>query len=54
MACGSFKTTDESQIKAISYVVSSLEAALWAFYHTDNYKDGLLKVGTTVYILYMQ
>jgi ADP-ribosylglycohydrolase len=44
VACGSFKTTDEEQIKAISYVVSSLEAALWAFYHTDNYKDGCLKV----------
>ena len=48
VACGSFKTTDESQIKAISYVVSSLEAALWAFYHTDNYRDGLLKVGTNI------
>ena len=45
VACGSFKTSNEDQIKAIGYVVSSMEAALWAFYHTDNFKDGCLKVG---------
>ena len=46
VACGSFKTEDdEAQIKAIGYAVSSLEAALWGFYHTDNFRDGCLKVG---------
>jgi ADP-ribosyl-[dinitrogen reductase] hydrolase len=44
VACGSFKTEDEAQIKAIGYAVSSLEAALWGFYHTDNFRDGCLKV----------
>ena len=48
VACGSFKTTDESQVKCINYAASSLEAALWAFFHTDNYKDGCLKVGMCV------
>ena len=45
VACGSFKTADEDQIKPINYSVSSMEAALWAFYHTDNFRDGCLKVG---------
>ena len=45
MACGSFKTTNVDQIKAISYVVNSMEAALWGFFHTDNFKDGCLRIG---------
>ena len=51
MACGSFKTDNEDQIKAISFVVSAMEAALWAFYHTDNFKDGCLKVGMLIEII---
>jgi ADP-ribosylglycohydrolase len=30
-------------IKGSGYVVNSLEAALWAFYHTDSFRDGCLK-----------
>ncbi|MEI6297421.1 MAG: ADP-ribosylglycohydrolase family protein [bacterium] len=32
------------EINGGGYVVSTLEAALWAFYKTNNFKDGLLKV----------
>ena len=45
VASGSFKTSDPDQIKATGYVVKSMEAAMWAFYHTDNFKDGCLRVG---------
>ncbi|AHG85815.1 ADP-ribosylation/crystallin J1 [Bibersteinia trehalosi USDA-ARS-USMARC-190] len=34
------KTADE--IKGSGYVVESLEAALWAFWHTDNFRDAIL------------
>ncbi len=33
----------EEKIFSTGYVVHSLEAALWAFYSTDNFKDGALK-----------
>lgn len=45
VACGSFKKLDPPDIKATGYVVRSLEAVLWAFHHTSNFKDGCLKVG---------
>jgi len=38
-----YKTKTESQIKGSGYVVNSLEAALWAFHTTDNFKDAILK-----------
>eukprot|EP01112_Ceratiomyxa_fruticulosa_P015762 TRINITY_DN4680_c1_g1_i1.p1 TRINITY_DN4680_c1_g1~~TRINITY_DN4680_c1_g1_i1.p1 ORF type:complete len:350 (+),score=57.23 TRINITY_DN4680_c1_g1_i1:79-1128(+) len=41
---GSYKIKNPPEIEARGYVVKSLEAVLWAFYHTDNFKDGLLKV----------
>jgi ADP-ribosylglycohydrolase len=44
VACGSFKTAEEGGIKPTGYAVSSLEAALWGFHHTDNFRDGCLKV----------
>lgn len=34
---------DEAEIKSSGYVVSTLEAALWAVATTDNYKDAVLK-----------
>lgn len=41
---GDYKTKTEDQVENKGAVVASLEAALWAFYTTDNYKDGVLKV----------
>lgn len=31
-------------VRGSGYVVHTLEAVLWAFYHTDSFRDGLLKV----------
>ena len=45
VAAGSFKEKSPPEICAKGYVVSTLEAALWAFYNTDSFKDGCLKVG---------
>ena len=45
VAAGSFKEKSPPEICAKGYVVRTLEAALWAFYHTDSFKDGCLKVG---------
>lgn len=39
---GSFKHKERDEIFGTGYVVSSLEASLWAFYHTDNFKDAIL------------
>ena len=43
VANGSFKNKQPPEIKGSGFVVESLEAALWAFYHTNNFKDGALK-----------
>ncbi len=40
VALGSFKEKKPPEIKGSGYVVESLEAALWAFYNTDNFRDG--------------
>ncbi len=40
VAFGSFRIFNPPQIRGSGYVVESLEAALWAFHHTDNYADG--------------
>jgi ADP-ribosylglycohydrolase len=42
IANGSFKLKDPPQIVGAGYVVDSLEAALWAFDRTDNFRDGAL------------
>jgi len=42
IAKGSFKEKEPPEIKGTGYVVDSLEAALWAFYKTDNFRDGAL------------
>jgi ADP-ribosylglycohydrolase len=42
VAAGSFKQRNPPQIQGTGYVVHSLEAALWAFYHSDTFKEGCL------------
>ena len=42
IAAGSFKKRQPPDIQGSGYVVKSLEAALWAFYHSDNFRDGCL------------
>ncbi|MDO8754133.1 MAG: ADP-ribosylglycohydrolase family protein [Anaerolineales bacterium] len=43
VANGEYRTKAESEIFGIGYVVPSLEAALWCFYHADNFRDAILK-----------
>jgi len=43
VAAGSFARRSPPEIAGTGYVVKSLEAALWAFAMTDNYKDGCLE-----------
>ncbi len=43
IAAGSYKEKNPPQIKGTGYVVDSLEAALWAFYHTNNFRAGCLQ-----------
>ena len=42
IAGGTFKERQPPQIKGTGYVVKSLEAALWAFYHSNTFRDGCL------------
>ncbi len=42
IAAGLYKDRQPPYIKASGYVVKTLEAALWAFYNTDNFQDGAL------------
>ena len=44
VAAGSFKTKKPPMIQGTGYVVRSLEAALWAFYTTEDFREGLLAV----------
>ena len=43
IAAGSFKRKESHDIRGTGYVVHSLEAALWAFWHTDDFESGALK-----------
>ena len=43
VSLGSFKEKNPPEIIGSGYVVESLEAALWAFYNSDNFEDGVLK-----------
>jgi ADP-ribosyl-[dinitrogen reductase] hydrolase len=43
VACGSFKYKQPPDICSTGYVVNSLEAALWAFYHTATFEAGALQ-----------
>ncbi|GET39802.1 ADP-ribosylglycohydrolase family protein [Microseira wollei] len=42
IAAGSFKHRQPPEIKGSGYVVASLEAALWAFYHSQSFEEGCL------------
>ena len=42
VAAGSFKAKEPPAIRGTGYVVDSLEAALWAFHKSDNFRDGAL------------
>ncbi len=42
IAAGSFKTRQPPTIQGTGYVVKSLEAALWAFYHSQCFEQGCL------------
>jgi ADP-ribosylglycohydrolase len=42
IAAGSFKERRPPKIQGSGYVVKSLAAVLWAFYHSDNFRDGCL------------
>jgi ADP-ribosyl-[dinitrogen reductase] hydrolase len=42
IAGGSFKRKSPPDIRGTGYVVHSLEAALWAFYHGHSFKEGCL------------
>jgi ADP-ribosyl-[dinitrogen reductase] hydrolase len=44
IASGSFKVKEPPQLRGSGYVIHTLEAALWAFHKTDNFRDGALKV----------
>jgi len=43
IARGSYRNKTEDEIRGSGYVVHSLEAALWCFLKTDNFKDAILK-----------
>lgn len=42
IAHGSFKQRNAPEIAGTGYVVRSLEAALWAFYHAESFREGCL------------
>jgi ADP-ribosylglycohydrolase len=44
IARGSFKVKEPPTIRGSGYVIHTLEAALWAFYTTDNFRDGAIAV----------
>ena len=54
VACGSFKTKEPPEIVATGYVIHSMEAALWAFYHSTTFKEGCLKAGEQYMIHHLQ
>ncbi|MCP4158783.1 MAG: ADP-ribosylglycohydrolase family protein [Deltaproteobacteria bacterium] len=43
IAEGSYKKKSRKKIQGSGYVVESLEAALWCFYHSNSYKESILK-----------
>lgn len=43
IAMGSYRSKGVDQIKGSGYVVQSLEAALWCFYHTDSFESAILQ-----------
>ncbi len=43
VAAGSYMAKDPPAIRGTGYVVDSLEAALWAFHRSDNFRDAVLR-----------
>lgn len=43
VALGSFRRNDPPFIQGSGYVVKSMEAALWAFYNSNSFEEGVLK-----------
>lgn len=43
IANGDYRQKSTAQIKGTGYVVLSLEAALWSFYHTDTFEASILQ-----------
>ena len=44
IADGSFKHKQPPEIRGTGYVVDTLEAVLWAFFHTEGFREGALTV----------
>lgn len=44
IAAGSFKERHPPDVRGSGYVVDTLTAALWAFHHTGDFRDGCLRV----------
>ena len=44
IASGSFKVKHPPEIRGTGYVLDTLEAVLWAFFHTEDFREGALKV----------
>ncbi len=42
IASGTYRAKSVDEIEGSGYVVDSLEAALWCFYQTDNFRDAIL------------
>jgi len=40
---GAYKTKDEDDILSSGYVVHTLESALWSFYTTDTFEEGMIR-----------
>ncbi len=43
IAMGGYRNKSVDQIRGSGYVVQSLEAALWCFYHTDSFESAILQ-----------
>lgn len=43
ISTGNYRTKTEQDIRGTGYVVDCMEAALWCFWTTDNFKDAILK-----------
>lgn len=46
IAQGDYINKKKNEIKSNSYVVNTMEAALWCFYNTDTFEDGLIRAIT--------
>ncbi|WP_020168204.1 MULTISPECIES: ADP-ribosylglycohydrolase family protein [Methylotenera] len=42
IACGNYKHKTKNEVKGSSYVIDSLEAALWCFYNSTSYREAVL------------